>query len=43
MVLTIAAFQIIEYSFNYASSRAATPGNTLPSMNSSEAPPPVET
>lgn len=28
---------------DYASSRAATPGNTLPSINSNDAPPPVET
>ena len=28
---------------NYLSSRQATPGSSLPSMNSSDAPPPVET
>ena len=27
----------------YLSSKAATPGSTLPSINSKEAPPPVET
>ena len=27
---------------NYLSSRQATPGSSLPSMNSREAPPPVE-
>ena len=27
---------------NYLSSRQATPGSSLPSMNSKEAPPPVE-
>ncbi len=30
-------------SANYLSSNAATPGRTFPSINSKEAPPPVET